>query len=1130
MSKNTGTESNTTKAAALSKGLLRSHLYVAGVGGLLMLVGLLGTLWLRESALQIVEKSGPRSNAVHTIQAGLYRAQSNLRGWIALGDEHQIKVRRNAWDNDVYPAVNKLKDLSATRSPAVLDNLMQLEHQLSELELWQWYVESVAQTQGNYPAMIILEQNIRPVAEEIIAAVTAMIEMELGSDKHEVRLIVLQNMVEIRTKFFRSLQYLESYLSDGKMHDKSEYERFEEKFQEAISKLFYVKGLLESSQTEQLEILARAVKAYSVFSQEALIIRDSNQWSLANYWLATRAVPMAKKIIILLDDIAENEQRSMHEDSRDVTRIGILIPWSMAALLLLMLSVASWLARRGAKSFTKPVIELERQDNLKSDLSEFNRLLSGDYSVSEISQKAVGHLCNKIGAIAGASYIADSSQLLFSAGYGVPDNIPQLVKIDEGLLGQAYVNQEAIEITDGRSASFRIQSGFVDTDPNYSTITPAVVDDVVVAVLEFVSIDAISKENRGFLESALRIFGVAVRSERQKELVEDALQESEAQTLAAASMNERLLEQQVAMKHQQEELTATNEELFQQSDLMEQQTVELKIAHDEAEAKAEALEEANRYKSEFLANMSHELRTPLNSLLILSRSLAENDEGNLSDEDVESVEIIQESGTHLLDLINDILDLSKVEAGRMTLSSEEVSFESLSDSMRGRFNHMATDKGISFIVELNDQLPESFVADGSKLGQILTNLIGNSIKFTQKGEVKLSISQEDNKTLAFAVSDTGMGIAEDQQAAIFEAFQQADGSTTRVHGGTGLGLSIALRFAELMSGGIRLKSVLGEGSTFLLTLPLEVSQVERTSAKATHKEVEEILDAVPVVASSQPAKPIKASSTEQSPIVLMVEDDQTSFKVMSKLIQTEGMRIEHASTASEAKNMLAEKQYQGMILDMGLPDMDGFQLLESCDALNMPLPPVIVYSGFDFSDEDQARLAPFTDRIVVKSKESGARLVDELQATIFSASNRNKIAGVTNATSDNESADNKKLEGKTVLLVDDDMRNTFALAKVLRKRGLIVHIAPSGNKALEILSGEDAADIVLMDIMMPGMDGLETTQCIRELDTYKSIPIIAVTANAMQGDKENCLQAGASDYLSKPVDIDNLILMMSKWL
>jgi len=677
---------------------------------------------------------------------------------------------------------------------------------------------------------------------------------------------------------------------------------------------------------------------------------------------------------------------------------------------------------------------------------------------------------------------------------------------------------------------------------------------------------------------------------------------------------------------------------------------------------------ASKYKSEFLANMSHELRTPLNSLLLLARLMTENKQGNLSEEQLESAQIIYNSGNDLLSLINEILDLAKIEAGRMDLHPQKVSAEELAEGIQRTFQHMAQDKGLSLEVATKKDSPKEITTDPKRLDQIIKNLMSNALKFTERGSVTVTFDRPDrtanlsrsglknDNTLAIAIQDTGIGIPLDKQKIIFEAFQQLDGGTARKFGGTGLGLSISRELVHLLGGEIQLSSQVGHGSTFTLYIPMVLQpaepqieepppsrQFERREIRPVHavprkKPIANIPDdrdclevgektilvieddanfaglllkqchdrgfkclasatgeeGLELAKKFSPAAvildlrlpgldgwavlemlkddpdirhiPVHIMSVEDSTIeafrrgaigylrkpvskgelekafgrleavfnramkdLLVVEDDAGLRKGIIKLVGNGDVHADEAATAQESIEKLRSKKYDCMILDLGLPDMSGFELLKKLEAEEHALiPPVIVYTGKDLTREEEIELNKYAESIIIKGVRSEERLLDEASLFLHRVVDRlpeKKRRMITNLHNTDVMFQNKR-----VLMVDDDMRNVFALAKVLEEKGMEVLKAENGQKALDLLEKSGEVDLVLMDIMMPGMDGYETMKRIRAQAKFEKLPIIALTAKAMKEDRARCIAAGASDYLSKPVEVNRLFAMLRVWL
>ena len=710
---------------------------------------------------------------------------------------------------------------------------------------------------------------------------------------------------------------------------------------------------------------------------------------------------------------------------------------------------------------------------------------------------------------------------------------------------------------------------------------------------------------------------------------------------------------------------------------------DLKTAQIEIEQKAKELEITSKYKSEFLANMSHELRTPLNSLLILSRDLSNNTKGNLTDKQMESAEIIYNSGTDLLELINEILDLSKIEAGKMTLNIGQVELKNILISLKKNFNAQVTQKGLKLKLDLDKDLPEAIQTDQQRLEQIIKNLLSNSIKFTRKGSITVKIhrpeldakfsmsKQKPRKTVAISVIDTGIGIPEEKQSKIFEAFQQADGSTSRKYGGTGLGLSISLELSKLLGGELHLKSKTGEGSTFTVSLPeeyrgkdletkskTEISAKQEKSNKSSsknsepklihgngsprrkdlHKKVssikddrdnikksdnvilmieddlafartiykfcevkdfkflhaadgetglqmvekykpdaiildinlpgidgwsvletlkenshtrhipvhmmsvsEQSIDAFAKGAMGYLTKPVSKEQLDEAfnkmenlyskkiKDLLVVEDDKNMRKTIVGLVGENGVKVTTTREGKKALSELKSKSYDCMILDLGLPDISGFEVLKRMNNMkDVKVPPVIVYTGRDITREEEYELKKHAKSIIVKGVKSEERLLDETALFMHQVidelpeSKKKMISMLHNKEA--------LFEGKKILIVDDDMRNVFAVSKILEDKNMEVVSAANGEKALELLNKDPKIDLILMDIMMPVMDGYETMKKIRSQEDINNIPIIALTAKAMKGDRDKCIEAGANDYLAKPIDIEKLFSLMRVWL
>ncbi|MCG8636347.1 MAG: response regulator [Desulfobacterales bacterium] len=963
---------------------------------------------------------------------------------------------------------------------------------------------------------------------------------------------------------------------------------------------------------------------------------------------------------------------------------------------------------------------LRDADWLKQGKEGLDDALRGELNEKELARRFISFVTQHIGADMGALYIHQDDALQLFASYAFSDRQGNFntLKLGEGMVGQAAIEQETIIFTDIADDAPLINYG-VDQKPAKSyMIVPLVFEESLLGVfilgsqtrftdLEKKYIDQIVKNTAILMNTAKSRQTIKQLLEEtqasQKELAEQnltlekqtrALQESEAalqsQQEELRVVNEELEEQTRALKEseaelqaQQEELQVTNEELEEQAQALEEQkeniqskNIELLEAQEAIQSKAEELEIASKYKSEFLANMSHELRTPLNSILILSQLLAGNKDATLTGKQIESANAIHSSGEDLLTLINEILDLSKVEAGKVELVLEEVEIEGLITDLERIFRNLAEDKGTSFDIEVAPDLSASLYTDPLRLQQVLRNLLTNAFKFTEKGRVCLGISRPTEEmcrgydlipatSVALSVKDSGIGIPPEQQAVIFEAFQQADGSTSRKYGGTGLGLSISRELSKLLGGYIMLESEEGKGAVFTVVIPERLpEQVQAAPAPApaappaepddrdrkqpppditpepdtgspsiVHDFVQDdrkdltadgkslliieddpnsakimrdfarergfktviaddgetglhfaeyykpsaiildiglpgidgwtvlerlkgnpdlrhipvhfmsaadsSLDAMRMGALGFLTKPVTLEKVEETfgrieniitrPVrkLLVVEDDKVQSESIRELIGNGDVETVMVSTGGEAWDALTGQHFDCMILDLGLEDMSGFELLDKirhdpdCSEI-----PVIVYTGKDLSRDEDRQLRQYTESIIIKGVKSPERLLEESALFLHrvEADLPKEKQEMLKLVHDKE----RVLKEKTVLLVDDDMRNVFALTSVLEEKSMNILIARDGIEGVEKTKANPDIDIILMDIMMPRMDGYEAMEEIRK--THRDLPIIALTAKAMKGDRKKCIDAGANDYLAKPVDTDKLISMLKVWL
>jgi len=838
------------------------------------------------------------------------------------------------------------------------------------------------------------------------------------------------------------------------------------------------------------------------------------------------------------------------------------------------------------------------------------------------------------------------------------------ILVGTGLVGQCALDKRRMLISELPSNTVPVRSGLFEAIPRNVIVLPVLFEDRVKAVIELASLNVFTPSHLAFLEQLTASIGIVLNSIEATMQTEGLLKQS--QQLA------------VELQTQQKELQQTNEQLAQKAQQLAEQNAEVERKNQEIEQARGALEEkakelalTSKYKSEFLANMSHELRTPLNSILVLGQQLAENPDSNLSGKQVEFARTIHGAGTDLLNLISDILDLSKIESGTVSVEAEEVFFGSLIEMVARPFRHEADNRKLTFEIETDSHLARSLVTDSKRLQQVLKNLLSNAFKFTEQGGVRLSVSAVAGgwtpthqilggaaSVIAFEVSDSGIGIPIEKQRIIFEAFQQADAGTSRKYGGTGLGLAISRELASLLGGEIQLRSTPGKGSTFTLYLPQTyVGPSTPAAITATGEEHQGRMLALPIssfVANEPDIVPIdddRANLQEGDAILLIIEDDvhyarilydlshDNGFKVLialrgadglalarefhpnaisldvtlpdmlgwtvlnhlkqdpstrhipvqmltldedwhhglshgafafvTKPTTTEGLteaiarireysaprrkkllvveddpaqrlsieallghddiEVELISTGAEAIAAIEKQAFDCMVLDLRLPDMTGFDLLDQINQLpNGRELPVVVFTGKDLTPDEDATLHMLARSVIVKDVESPERLLDE--TALFLHRVVTDLPADKQLMLDRLHRSDEALIGRKVLVVDDDVRNIFALSSVLERRGMTVLTAGTGREAIGIIESTPDLGIVLMDIMMPEMDGYETMQVIRQNAMFRRLPIIALTAKAMKGDREKCLEAGASEYLAKPVNTEQLLSALRMWL
>ena len=785
----------------------------------------------------------------------------------------------------------------------------------------------------------------------------------------------------------------------------------------------------------------------------------------------------------------------------------------------------------------------QEQDWLKTNLARITGLMQGRRDLLDVASMIMSELTPVVSAQHGAFFLAEEDEgtpvlrLIATYGYRARRNVPNRFAWGESLVGQAAVERQAILVTEAPPDYIRISSGLGEAPPVNLVVLPVLFEGRVLGVIELASFARFSAVHQQFLDQLMETVGVSLNAIMASSRTEELLAES--QRLAA-----ELQQKQQELQVQQDELQQTNAELEDKATLLAEQNRAIEIQNSEIEEARRALEEraeqlalSSRYKSEFLANMSHELRTPLNSLLILAKLLSDNREANLTAKQVEFARTIYTAGSDLLQLINDILDLSKVEAGKMDVHPRPVDLHEVVDYVQATFRPLTLEKGLDFDVELAPGVPAALHTDEQRLQQILRNLLSNAVKFSERGGVRLRIFraqpgrlasrslQEAGAVVGFAVTDTGIGIPADKLRVVFEAFQQADGTTSRRYGGTGLGLSISREMARLLGGEIHAESRVGQGSTFTLYLPEWPPETPEAVGDPATGQRQPAQPAGPVAVIPAPVTApalgaalaeVGASLDASVRRLLVVEDDEVERAGIARLVSDEDVAVTAVGSAEEALDVLDREHFDGMVLDLKLPGASGFSLLEEVrQRPSLGNLPVIVYTGKDLTRREEARLRKHAGRVIVKDARSPRRLLDETSLLLHRAP-----APGTDAV----------LTGRRVLIVDDDVRNVFALTSALEERGLQVRYAENGKEGLDQLQQHPDVDVVLVDLMMPEMDGYATMRAIRAMPQFVTLPIVAVTAKAMKGDRDKSLAAGASEHVTKPVDVERLLTLLRGWL
>jgi signal transduction histidine kinase/DNA-binding response OmpR family regulator/CHASE3 domain sensor protein len=985
-------------------------------------------------------------------------------------------------------------------------------------------------------------------------------------------------------------------------------------------------------------------------------------------------------------------ERTLLQERNEASRV--VTGWSVGLYLLFSLVVAGLLALFGRRellrlsdSYAVALAQQEKHNDflghqswLRTGQSELSSRSAGHNTARPLSEAVLDYVALYLDASVGAMYIRDEQGALRRSGtYGFPpdEQSGMVFRGGESLVGQAAEENRVIALADVPQDYIKINSGLGQSSPRNLLIAPFSHEGKVNGVIEVGFLHSITTRDREFMTLIGEAVGASVNAALYRQRLQEVLSETQAlneelqvQQEELRTANEELEEQsraleasQSSLENQQAELEQTNDQLAEQALNLDTKNAALVDAQELLRQRAVELERSSRYKSEFLANMSHELRTPLNSSLILAKLLADNSPGNLNEEQIRFAQTIYSAGNDLLHLINDILDISKVEAGKLELVVEDLPLRRVVENLGHTFGPMAKQKQLTFSATVDANVPLTIHTDRQRLEQVLKNLLSNAVKFTETGAVSLTVSTVEGEWIRFAVRDSGIGIAPDQQDKIFDAFHQADGTTSRRFGGTGLGLSISRDLTALLGGTIDVSSTPAEGSVFTLTLPANIGAGATAPAAppataATRAPASPVPAPAPVAAAPAPKEPARASfdddrdllsanrrtvlviedeaafarilfdlahdlnyrclvaltageglelavshtpdailldmrlpdrsglsvlqllkdspATRHIPVhvvssadnagealhlgaigyavkpasrsdlegvfrkleeksaqkikrVLLVEDDERQRESVMALIADADVEISAVGTGGEALKLLRGEIFDCMVIDLKLPDMMGNELLQRMSQEEIcSFPPVIVYTGRNLTRDEEADLLKYSRSIIIKGARSPERLLDEV--TLFLHKVESQLSSERQTMLRTVRGRDRVFDGRTILLVDDDVRNVFALTAALEQRGAKVVVGRNGFEAIARLDEVEAIDLVLMDVMMPGMDGLEATRRIRADGRFNRLPIIAITAKAMKDDQEQCLAAGANDYLAKPIDLTRLYSLLRVWM
>lgn len=936
------------------------------------------------------------------------------------------------------------------------------------------------------------------------------------------------------------------------------------------------------------------------------------------------------------------------------------------------------------ESLRKSFDQINKSDWKQKGLALLNESLVGNKSVKEVSEASLNQLIEYGGCINGSLYLIDEGWLKLAAAFGLENNMKKTFEIGEGMIGQTFVNKKEQVHNDLKEGDFVVSFASSKLKINGLLLIPIFYGGHTIGVLELASTTNFDQDKVDYFVECTRNIGMALNAAKGREKEQHLLEETQAQSeelqvqhaelenlnTELEAQTQKLQASEEELKVQQEELMQANAELEERSRLLEDKNHLIAERNNEIQKKVEELALSTKYKSEFLANMSHELRTPLNSILLLSRLMAENPEENLNEDQVESAKVIQSSGSSLLTLIDEILDLAKIESGKMTLEYHDVEIDEIVKDLKNLFNPVFQEKKLQFNIDIAEEIQKTIKTDRLRVDQVLRNLLSNALKFTTEGNITLNIKEDPKKKdfMIFSVKDTGIGIAEDKQKIIFEAFQQADGSTRRKFGGTGLGLSISREIARLLGGELILTSKVNEGSEFSLIIPVkEISNIEPIETdqnlveiiREDVSEIKNILDdgeteyynTINTLEIPENVDDDRDQINDGDKIILIIEDDTNFAKALLKYARMQNYKGIVVVRGDHGLSAALQYKPQAILLDVQLPVKDGWQVMDelkstpetkhipvhmmsvlhvkkeslmkgAIDFINKPVAldqmtdvfrkieealqkgpqkvliveenakhasalsyflsnfnislsvennvldsvkalttdhvdcvildigaskgneyqivesiksyeglenlPIIIFTERNLSTSEELKIKQYADSIVVKTAHSYQRILDEVGLFLHLVEEKN--SSLENVRSKTLGSLTEVLSGKKILITDDDARNIFSLTKALEKYKVEAVVAMDGKHALQQIKENPDVDVILMDMMMPEMDGYETIREIRKMPKFARLPIIAITAKAMIGDRQKCIDAGASDYISKPVDIDQLLSLLRVWL